>query len=188
MFSKFKVEKPSHVLHKRGARHFEAEKSSNILSLPMVESYDQQIRLMCAEIEQLKVMKSIDQGIIQFQVTELRLARAEAFQLRQEIQLLRDEVAHSRLQVHPVKNRVKFNVTRKTFWELEKSARSLKSQCRNISRISNQFRKIEFWFIPPKQPFGMVISENDIKKSPSALHLDNFRKVRKFTKKYNFYS
>ena len=64
----------------------------------------------------------------------------------------------------------------------------VKSQCRNISRISNQFRKIEFWFIPPKQPFGMVISENDIKKSPSALHLDNFRKVRKFTKKYNFYS
>ena len=65
---------------------------------------------------------------------------------------------------------------------------SLKSQCRNTSRISNQFRKIEFWFIPPKQPFGMVISENDIKKSPSALNLDNFRKVRKFTKKYNFYS
>ena len=64
----------------------------------------------------------------------------------------------------------------------------IKSQCRNISRISNHFRKIEFWFIPPKQPFGMVISENDIKKSPSALHLDNFRKVRKFTKKYNFYS
>ena len=66
--------------------------------------------------------------------------------------------------------------------------KGFKSQCRNISRISNQFRKIEFWFIPPKQPFGMVISENDIKKSPSALHLDNFRKVRKFTKKYNFYS
>ena len=62
---------------------------------------------------------------------------------------------------------------------------TLKSQCRNISRISNQFRKIEFWFIPPKQPFGMVISENDIKKSPSALHLDNFRKVHK---KCNFYS
>ena len=64
----------------------------------------------------------------------------------------------------------------------------VKSQCRNISRITNQFRKIEFWFIPPKQPFDMVISENDIKKSPSALHLDNFRKVRKFPKKYNFYS
>ena len=58
----------------------------------------------------------------------------------------------------------------------------IKSQCRNISRISNQLRKIEFWFIPSKQPFGMIISKNDIKKSPSALHFKNFRKVRKFTK------
>ena len=122
----FKVEKPSHVLYKRGARHFEAEKSYNIPSLPIVESYYQQIRLMRTEIEQLKAMKSIDQGIIQSQVTELRLARTEAFQLRQEIQLLRDEVARSRLQVDPMKNRVKFNVTRKTSWELEKSAMSLK--------------------------------------------------------------
>ena len=89
MFSKFKVEKPSHVLYKRGARHFEAEKSFNILSLPIVESYDQQIRLMRTEIEQLKAMKSIGQGIIQSHVTELRLARTEAFQLRQEVQLLK---------------------------------------------------------------------------------------------------
>ena len=35
-------------------------------------------------------------------------------------------MARNRLQVDPVKNRVKFNVTKKTFWELEKSARSLK--------------------------------------------------------------
>ena len=110
------------MLYKRGARYFEAEKSSNILSLPI-------------EIELLKAMKSIDQGIIQSQVTELRLARTEAFQLRQEIHLLRDGVAHSRLQVDPVKNRVKFNVTRKTFWELEKSVRSLKRK-----KIGEYFR------------------------------------------------
>ena len=61
-----------------------------------------------------------------------------------------------------------------------------KSQCRDISRTSNQCRKIEFWFIPPTQPFGMVISKNYIKKFPSALHLKNFRKARKFTKKYHF--
>ena len=48
MLSKFKEEKPSHVFYKSGARHFEAEKSSNILSLPIVEAYDQQIRLMSA--------------------------------------------------------------------------------------------------------------------------------------------
>ena len=58
---------------------------------------------------------------------------------------------------------------------------TFKSQCRNLTRISNQFRKIEFWFIPPKQPFGMVISENDVKKSPSALNLDNFRSDFKAT-------
>ena len=81
LFSKFKVEKPSHVLYKRGARHFEAEKSANILSLPIAEAYDQQIGLMHAEIERLKTMESIDQAIIQSQVTELTLARAEAFQL-----------------------------------------------------------------------------------------------------------
>ena len=65
MFSKFKVEKPSHVLYKRGARHFEAEKTGNTLFLVSVETYDQQIRLMRAEIERLKTMKSIDQVIIQ---------------------------------------------------------------------------------------------------------------------------
>ena len=55
------------------------------------------------------------------------------------------------------------------------------------SQISSE--KSNFGLYYPNNPLiGMVISENDIKKSPSALNLDNFRKVRKFTKKYNFYS
>ena len=37
-------------------------------------------------------MKSIDQAIIQSQVTELTFARAEALQLRQELQLHSDRV------------------------------------------------------------------------------------------------
>ena len=45
---------------------------------------------MRAEIEQLKTMKSIDQAIRKFQVTELALARAEELQLRQEIQFQSD--------------------------------------------------------------------------------------------------
>ena len=94
----------------------------------VVEAYDQQIRLMLAEIKRLKAKESIDQAIIQSQETELTLARVEAFQLRQEIQLLRDKAELSGLQLDPVKNRVKFNVTRKTFWELEKSARSFKKK------------------------------------------------------------
>jgi len=126
MFSKFKVEKPSHVSYKRCPRHF--EKSANMLSLPLIEAYDQQICKMHAEIERLRAKESIRQAIIQSQGTELTIAKAEAFQLRQEIQLLREEAELSGLPVDPVKNRVKFNVTRKTFWELEKSLRSLKGK------------------------------------------------------------
>ena len=44
-------------------------------------------------------------------------------------------MACSGLQVDPVKNRVKFNVTRKTFWELERSARLLKRK-----KIGEYFR------------------------------------------------
>ena len=76
MFSKFKVEKPSHVLYKRGARYFEAEKSSNTLFLPSVETYEKQIRLMRAEIERLKTMKPIDQVIIQRNWHSLELKRS----------------------------------------------------------------------------------------------------------------
>ena len=38
------------------------------------------------------------------------------FQLRQELQLLRHEVAQSRLAVNPVTNTVKFNISRKSYW------------------------------------------------------------------------
>ena len=69
---------------------------------------------------------------------------------------------------------------------LQNNNAKFKSQCRNISRISNQFRKTKFWLIPPKHSFDITISRNDMKKTPSALHLENFRKVRKFATKYNF--
>ena len=52
-----------------------------------------------------------------------------------------------------------------------------------MSRITNEFRKIEFWPIPPKQPFKISISRNNIKKSASALHFEKYRKVRNFEKK-----
>ena len=41
----------------------------------------------------------------------------------------------------------------------------LKSQCRNISRISNQFQKIEFWFIPTKQPLERLFQKMILKIS-----------------------
>ena len=82
---------------------------------------------MRAKTEQLNEKISIDQAIIQSQVTELLVARAEVFQLRQEVQRLRDELARSRVQEDPVKKKVKFNES-SSFWELDKSSRSLKKR------------------------------------------------------------
>ena len=71
MFSKFKVDKPqANVLYKRGPRHFEVEQS--VLSLPLLEAYDQRIRHL--------------HEIVSDQATELAERRAEVFQLRQELQ------------------------------------------------------------------------------------------------------
>ena len=108
MFSKFKVDKPqANVLYKRGPRHFEVEQS--VLSLPLLEAYDQRIRHL--------------HEIVSDQATELAERRAEVFQLRQELQRLRNELAQSR---HPVKNAVKFNVSRENYWDVDKSSRSMK--------------------------------------------------------------
>ena len=68
-----------------------------------------------------------DVKIIYGQAAELAERRPEVFQLRQELQLqLRLEVAQSRLEVNPVKNTVKFNVSRKSYWDVDRAARSLK--------------------------------------------------------------
>ena len=73
MFSKFKVDKPqANVLYKRGPRHFEVEQS--VLSLPLLEAYDQRIRHL--------------HEIVSDQATELEERRAEVFRLRQELQLV----------------------------------------------------------------------------------------------------
>ena len=111
MFSKFKVDKPqANVLYKRGPRHFEVDQS--VLSLPLLEAYDQRIRHL--------------HEIVSDKATELAERKAEVFQLRQELQLLRNELAQSRLAVEPVKNTVKFNVSRKNYWDVDKSSRSMK--------------------------------------------------------------
>ena len=124
MFSKFKIEKQPNVLYKRGPRHFEVEQSP--ITLPLLEVYDQQIRHWRAKAEQLGAEKVEDAKIINGQATELAQRRAEVFQLRQELQLLRDEVAQSRLAVNQVKKTVKFNVSRKSYWDVDRAARSLK--------------------------------------------------------------
>ena len=62
-----------------------------------------------------------DVKIIYGQAAELAERRPEVFQLRQELQLLRLEVAQSRLEVNPVKNTVKFNVSRKSYWDVDRA-------------------------------------------------------------------
>ena len=124
MFSKFKIEKAPNVLYKRGPRHFEIEQSA--ISLPLLEAYDQRIRHLRAENERLRAEKMEYAKIINGQAVELAQRRAEVFQLRQELQLLRDEVAQSRSGVNPVKNTVKFNVSRKSYWQVDRAAQSLK--------------------------------------------------------------
>jgi len=110
MFSKFKIEKPQHVLYRRGPRCFEAEMS--VISLPLLEATDARIRSLLAENDQLRA--------------ELGQNRAHIFRLTQELQLLQEEVARSRLAVNPVKSTAKFYVSRKSYWDIEKSARSSK--------------------------------------------------------------
>ena len=124
MFSKCMIEKAPNVLCKRRPRHFEVEQSA--ISLPLLEAYDQRIHHLCTENEQLQGEKMEDVKIMNGQAAELAERRAEVFQLRQELQLLRDEVGQSRLAVNPEKNSVKFNVSRKSYWDVGRAARSLK--------------------------------------------------------------
>ena len=54
------------------------------------------------------------------------------------------------------------------------------------SQVSSE--KSNFGLYHPNNLLVWLFQKMILKKTPSALHLDNFRKVRKFTKKYNFYS
>ena len=127
MFSKFKVDNPqANVLYKRGPRHFDIEQS--VLSLPLLEAYDQRIRHL--------------HEIVSDQATELAERRADVFQLRQELQRLRNELAQSR---HPVKNAVKFNVSQKNYWDVDKSSRSMKrKKIREYLRNATEILPAEF--------------------------------------------
>ena len=102
MFSKFKIEKAPSALYRREPSHFEVEQSA--ISLPLLKAYDQRIRHLRAENEQLRAEKVEHVKIINGQATELAERRAEVFQLRQELQLLRHEVSQK-------KNTVKFNIS-----------------------------------------------------------------------------
>ena len=71
--------------------------------MPLLENYDRIIGALRAENEILKNEKSAADLLLTVQYNKLVKARAEAFQLKEELKLLQDEVAHGWLQVNPVK-------------------------------------------------------------------------------------
>ena len=105
MLSKFNIEKPEYVLYKRGRARFEAERS--VVSLPLLEACEERMRHLLAENDQLHASKkedSINYGkIIQSHATELVRKMTEVFPLQQELKLLREEVARTRLPVNSTK-------------------------------------------------------------------------------------
>ena len=123
MFSKFKLAKSANVLYRHGPRPYEREHPTDIVSVPLLEHYDRAIQELRAENEQLKTQMKTQTTT---QSRELKKARAEAFELREQLKLLRDEVAQSRLLVDRTKNSVKFNTSKKSYWECDKASRSQK--------------------------------------------------------------
>ena len=109
MLSKFNIEKPEYVLYKRGRARFEAERS--VVSLPLLEACEERMRHLLAENDQLHASKkedSINYGkIIQSHATELVGKSTEVFSLQQELKLLCDEVARTRLPVNSTKKKKK---------------------------------------------------------------------------------
>ena len=91
-----------------------------------LKSYDACIRNLLAENDQLRANNVEYSKLLCRKDAELAQKRADVFQLTQELQLLREEVARSCLTVNSVKNTAKFNVSRKSYWDVDKSSRSLK--------------------------------------------------------------
>ena len=145
MFSKFKLAKPANVLYRRGPRPYEREHPTDILSVPLLEHYDRTIQELRAENEQLKTQTTT-------QFHELMKARAEAFELREQLKLLHDEVAQSRLPVDCTKNSVKFNTSKKSYWECDKTSRSQKRKkirglmLNAVEELPKEFKPVEVKF------------------------------------------
>ena len=110
--------------------------------MPLLEHYDRAIQELRAENEQLKTQTTT-------QSRELKKARAEAFELREELKLLRDEVAQSQLLVDRTKNSVKFNTSKKSYWECDKASRSQKRKkmrqlmLNAVEKLPKEFKPVE---------------------------------------------
>ena len=80
-------------------------------------------------------------------------ARAEAFELREQLKLLHDEIAQSRLLVDRTKNSVMFNTSKKSYWECDKASRSQKRKkirglmLNAVEKLPKEFKsvKVSLW-------------------------------------------
>ena len=128
--------------NRRGPKPYEREHPTDILSVPLLEHYDRAIQELRAENEQLKTQTTT-------QFHELMKARAEAFELREQLKLLHDEVAQSRLLVDRTKNSVKFNTSKKSYWECDKASRSQKRKkirglmLNAVEKLPKEFKPVE---------------------------------------------
>ena len=142
MFSKFKVAKPANVLYKRDSRRYEREHPTDIVSVPLIQHYDRAIQELRAENEQLR-----NHSTAQFH--ELMKARAEAFELREQLKMLRYEVAQSWLQVDRTKHSVKFKTSKKNYWECDKASRCQKRKkirqlvMNAVEKLPTEFKPVE---------------------------------------------
>ena len=128
--------------NRRGPKPYEREHPTDILSVPLLEHYDRAIQELRAENEQLKTQTTT-------QFHELMKARAEAFELREQVKLLHDEVAQSRLLVNRTKISVKFNTSKKSYWECDKASRSQKRKkirglmLNAVEKLPKEFKSVK---------------------------------------------
>ena len=161
MFSKFKLQKPANVLYRRASKRYEREHPTDIISVPLLEQYDLALRELRAGNERSKSLTTA-------QYHELMKARAEAFQLREELTLLRSDVAQSRLPLDGTKNTVKFNTSKKRFWECDKASRSQRRK--KIRKLTlNAVEKLPTEFNPVKVSFShdlfSIVVRSDLHKT-----------------------
>ena len=93
------------------------------------------------------------------QCHKLIKARAQAFQLR-ELKILRNEVAQSFLQVDRTRHHVKFNTSKRTFWECDKASRYQKRK--KIRELTiNAMEKLPADFEPVEVSLFFVLVQSD---------------------------
>ena len=88
MFSKFKISKTQHILYRKGPKQFENDQSVvMILNHLLLEEFDK--RISAFECRKIHFEKNLcNSGATESAIKKNQQARAECFQLREQIRLL----------------------------------------------------------------------------------------------------